>query len=122
MPITKIDTYLDTMTDDWMRNTFVDRLENARMLVDDESYGDPEKSNEAFTEFMKLGTAAERAEEVSRLRIVNTVDSWARRKETSIADINTVITSLRAIRDEKQQPEPEPEPEEATDEDDAQAV
>ena len=111
MPITKIDNYLDTMPDPWMRSTFVDRLENARLLVDDESYGDPETANEAFTEFMKLGSAAERMEEISRLRIINTVDEWAKRAETSVADINAVITSLRNIRDEKTKPEPDPQPE-----------
>ena len=115
MALTSIDTFLDNLSDDWMRTTFVDRLDNARMVVDDATFGDVEGANAAFSSFMAL-TLQERITEISRLRTLNMVDQWANSPSSSIADINSIITSLRSIRDAKQAaadaaatPEPEPE-------------
>ena len=53
----------------------------------------------------------ERELEVSRVRIAATVINWANDATTTVADINSIITILRAERDRKSvQPEPEPEP------------
>lgn len=110
MALTYIDSFLDTIPEEWMRATFVDRLDNARLIVDDGSFGDVEGANTALSLFMGLSTQ-ERNNEISRLRILNTVDQWAKNSSTTIADINSIVTSLRQIRDAKQaaentQPEP----------------
>ena len=111
MALTSIDSFLDELGEDWMRTTFVERLENARLLVDDEQFGSMEGMSDLLSSFMRLSADARRLE-VVRLRVVNTCDSWASDPATTVADINSVITSLRAIRDAKLAPEPEPEDEE----------
>jgi hypothetical protein len=108
MALTYIDNFLDSIPEEWMRNTFVDRLDSARLLVDDGSFGDMEGANTALGLFMGLSTE-ERIAEINRLRLLNTVDQWANSSEATVTDINSIITSLRTIRDAKQAEEQTPE-------------
>lgn len=101
MALTYIDNFLDSIPEEWMRTTFVDRLDSARLLVDDGSFGDMEGANTALGLFMGLSTE-ERIAEINRLRLLNTVDQWASSPEVTVADINSIVTSLRTIRDAKQ--------------------
>lgn len=110
MPIKTIDEYLDTIPEEWKRTAFVDRLENARMLVDDPEFASTEEVSKSLTTFLSL-TGQERTTEVERLRVLNVAGIWAKKATTSVADINSVITSLRQIREAKKAPEVEPEPE-----------
>jgi len=108
MALTYIDNFLDSIPEEWMRTTFVDRLDSARLLVDDGSFGDMEGANTALGLFMGLSTE-ERIAEINRLRLLNTVDQWASSPEVTVADINSIVTSLRTIRDAKQTAEQTPE-------------
>lgn len=114
MAVTQIDNFLDGIQEPWMRQTFVDRLDNARLIVDDSSFGNVEGANQSLSLFMAL-SSEERTREISRLRILNQVDQWASDMNVSTSDINSIITSLRAIRDAKieaaQTSEPEDTPE-----------
>lgn len=110
MAVSIIDQFLDSLPEDWMRNVFVERLENARLLLDDETFGDKEGANEVLVRFLQLAEN-ERLTEIERLRIRNQVEAWAWKQTTSDADLVALITMLRDIRSKKQQPDPEPEPE-----------
>lgn len=91
-----IDQFIDGLSEDWMRSVFVDRLENARLLVDDDTFGDKVGANDAVAAFLQLSTS-ERLAEVERLRIRNIVTQWAK---TATKDaINSLVTILRTIRD-----------------------
>lgn len=70
MAVSIIDQFIDGLSEDWMRSVFVDRLENARLLVDDETFGDTEGANSAVASFLQLSTA-ERLAEIERLRVRN---------------------------------------------------
>lgn len=107
-----IDQFIDGLSEDWMRSVFVDRLENARLLVDDETFGDKEGANNAVAVFLQLSTE-QRLAEIERLRVRNIVTQWAR---TATKDaINSLLTILRDIRDNmpapSEEPTTEPEPE-----------
>ena len=107
-----IDQFIDGLSEDWMRSVFVDRLENARLLVDDETFGDKEGANNAVASFLQLSTE-QRLAEIERLRVRNIATQWAR---TATKDaINSLVTVLRDIRDNmptpSEEPTPEPEPE-----------
>ena len=41
-----IDQFIDGLSEDWMRSVFIDRLENARLLVDDDTFGDKTGAND----------------------------------------------------------------------------
>lgn len=71
MAANTIDLFVDTLPEDWMQSVFVDRLENARLLVDDETFGDAEGANSAVASFLQL-SSNERLAEIERLRIRNT--------------------------------------------------
>jgi hypothetical protein len=71
MAVTSIDRFIDSLTEDWMRSIFIDRLENARLLLDDETFGDSEGANIALGNFLQLSTP-QRAAEIERLRVRNT--------------------------------------------------
>lgn len=96
MAVSIIDKFIDALPEDWMCSVFVDRLENARLLVDDETFGDKEGANNAVAAFLQLSTE-ERLAEVERLRVRNIATQWA--KTATLSDINSLITALRAIRD-----------------------
>ena len=113
MPISKIDALMKAMQEDYMRNVFADRLESARLAVDDPTFGDSAETAEALGAFMSL-TPQERIYELNRVRILGTVLNWTNNEEVTVADINSIITALRSERDKKQatpDPEPDPEPE-----------
>lgn len=93
-----IDQFIDGLSEDWMRSVFVDRLENARLLVDDETFGDTEGANNAVASFLQLSTA-ERLAEIERLRVRNIATQWA--KTATVAAINSLVTALRDIRDNR---------------------
>lgn len=91
-----IDQFIDGLPEDWMRSVFVDRLENARLLVDDETFGDAVGANNALASFLQL-TTEQRLAEIERLRVRNIVTQWAK---TATKDaINSLLTVLRTIRD-----------------------
>ena len=91
-----IDQFIDGLSEDWMRSVFVDRLENARLLVDDETFGDAAGANNALASFLQL-TTEQRLAEIERLRVRNIVTQWAK---TATKDaINSLLTVLRTIRD-----------------------
>lgn len=107
-----IDQFIDGLSEDWMRSVFVDRLENARLLVDDETFGDKEGANNAVAAFLQLSTE-QRLAEIERLRVRNIATQWAK---TATKDaINSLVTVLRDIRDNmpapSEEPTTEPEPE-----------
>ena len=96
MAASLIDQFIDGLSEDWMRSVFVDRLENARLLVDDETFGDKEGANNAVASFLQLSTE-QRLAEIERLRVRNIATQWAK---TATKDaINSLVTALRAIRD-----------------------
>lgn len=96
MAVSLIDQFIDSLSEDWMRSVFVDRLENARLLVDDETFGDKEGANNAVASFLQLSTE-QRLAEIERLRVRNIATQWAK---TATKDaINSLVTALRAIRD-----------------------
>ena len=79
-----------------MRSVFIDRLENARLLVDDETFGDAAGANDALASFLQLSTE-QRLAEIERLRVRNIATQWAK---TATKDaINSLVTALRTIRD-----------------------
>lgn len=109
MAITAIDTLLEGMEQDYQRTAFADRLDSTRMAVDDPAFGQATETAAAVRAFLGL-EQQERELEVSRVRIAATVINWANDATTTVADINSIITILRAERDRKSvQPEPEPE-------------
>jgi hypothetical protein len=109
MAVSTIDQFIDGLSEDWMKSVFIDRLENARLLVDDETFGDKTNANNALANFLQL-TTDQRLAEIERLRVRNTVTQWA--KKATAGDINSLITVLRTIRDTAGQNQPtEPEPE-----------
>lgn len=96
MAVSIIDQFIDGLSEDWMRSVFVDRLENARLLVDDETFGDKEGANNAVASFLQLSTE-QRLAEIERLRVRNIATQWAK---TATKDaINSLVTVLRTIRD-----------------------
>lgn len=110
MAITKIDTLLENLGEDYLRTVFADRLESTRLNVDDQAFGDTTEAAEAVRSFLAL-TPAERTVEVGRVHIVAAVLNWANDDDVTDGDIASVITVLRWAREQKQQPEPETEPE-----------
>lgn len=111
MAITAIDNLLEGMEQDYQRTAFADRLDSTRMAVDDPAFGQASDTAEAVRAFLALDTQ-QRELEVARVRIAATVINWANDATTTIADINSIITVLRAERERKSvQPDPEPEPE-----------
>ena len=110
MAITKIDTLMENLNEDYLRSVFADRLESTRLNVDDEAFGDITEAADAIRTFLTL-TPEKRATEVGRVRIVAMVLNWANDEDVTDEDIASVITVLRWARDNKPQPEPEPEPE-----------
>lgn len=110
MPISKIDTLLENLNEDYLRTVFADRLDSTRLNVDDVAFGDTTEAADAVRSFLAL-TPAERVTEVGRVRIVAMVLNWANDDDVTDADIASVITVLRWAREHKPQPEPEPEPE-----------
>ena len=96
MAVSTIDQFIDGLSEDWMKSVFVDRLENARLLVDDETFGDKAGANNAVADFLKL-TTQQRLSEIERLRIRNIAIQWA--KTAPKEAINSLVTALRAIRD-----------------------
>ena len=96
MAVKTIDQFIDGLSEDWMRSVFVDRLENARLLIDDETFGDKAGANDAVAAFLQFSTE-QRLAEIERLRVRNVATQWAR---TATKDaINSLVTVLRAIRD-----------------------
>lgn len=96
MAVSIIDQFVDGLSEDWMRSVFIDRLENARLLVDDETFGDKEGANNAVASFLQLSTE-QRLTEIERLRVRNITTQWAK---TATKDaINSLVTALRTIRD-----------------------
>lgn len=96
MAVSVIDQFIDGLPEDWMRSVFVDRLENARLLVDDETFGDATGANDALASFLQL-TTEQRLAEIERLRVRNIATQWAK---TATKDaINSLVTALRTIRD-----------------------
>ena len=91
-----IDQFIDGLSEDWMRSVFVDRLENARLLVDDDTFGDKTGANNAVAAFLQL-TTEQRLAEIERLRVRNIATQWA--KTASKGAINSLVTALRVIRD-----------------------
>lgn len=65
-----IDQFIDSLSEDWMRSVFVDRLENARLLIDDSAFGDSEGINNVVANFLQLSTER-RLAEIERLRVRN---------------------------------------------------
>ena len=112
MAVSGMDAFIDSLTEDWLKNVFVDRLDNARLLVDDEQFGDKDGAATVLSSFMKLD-AEGRTKEMERLRVRNQVVDWAKNEATLLSDVTAMIVTLRNIRDaRKVEPEPEPEPEE----------
>jgi hypothetical protein len=72
MAVSTIDQFIDGLSEDWMKSVFIDRLENARLLVDDETFGDKANANNALANFLQL-TTDQRLAEIERLRVRNTV-------------------------------------------------
>ena len=99
-----IDQFVDGLSEDWMRSVFVDRLENARLLVDDDTFGDKTGANNAVAAFLQF-TTEQRLAEIERLRIRNIATQWA--KTASKDAINSLVTALRAIRDAVPEDTPE---------------
>lgn len=96
MAVSIIDQFIDGLSEDWMRSVFVDRLENARLLVDDETFGNAAGANDALASFLQL-TTEQRLAEIERLRVRNIATQWAK---TATKDaINSLVTALRTIRD-----------------------
>ena len=91
-----IDQFVDSLSEDWMRSVFVDRLENARLLIDDETFGNTQGANDAVASFLQLSNV-QRLAEIERLRVRNIVVQWA--KTADLNAINSLITILRTIRD-----------------------
>lgn len=94
MAINSIDQFIDSLPEDWMSSVFVDRLENARLLVDDNTFGDTSGISDAVADFMQLSTK-ERLAEIERLRIRNMTIQWARTAD--IAAINALIKALHSM-------------------------
>ena len=106
MAVNIIDQFIDGLSEDWMRSVFVDRLENARLLIDDETFGNKEGANNAVASFLQLSTE-QRLAEIERLRVRNVATQWAK---TATKDaINSLVTALRAIRDATSEDNNEPE-------------
>ena len=96
MAVNIIDQFIDNLSEDWMKSVFVDRLDNARLLIDDETFGDTESANNAVASFLQL-SVAQRLAEIERLRVRNVATQWA--KTSDVNSINSLITILRTIRD-----------------------
>ena len=96
MAVSIIDQFIDGLSEDWMKSVFVDRLDNARLLIDDETFGDTESANNAVASFLQL-SVAQRLAEIERLRVRNVETQWA--KTSDVNSINSLITILRTIRD-----------------------
>ena len=111
MTIARLDSFLDGLQEEWMKSTFVERLESTRQLVDDQSMGSMEGANDILAAFIQLDATA-RNQEIQRARIRNTVTTWANRSDVDTSAINSIITALRAIRDAKNAVPEEPEQEE----------
>lgn len=94
MAINSIDQFIDTLPEDWMSSVFVDRLENARLLIDDNTFGSTDGVGDAVAEFLQLSTE-ERLAEIERLRIRNITVQWAKTADTSA--INSLIKTLHSM-------------------------
>ena len=109
MAITRIDTLLEGMEQDYQRTAFADRLESTRMAVDDPSFGASTDTAQAVSAFLGL-ESQQRELEVARVRIAATVINWANDATTTVDDLNSLINILRRQKAIKEvTPEPEPE-------------
>ena len=102
MAITRIDTFLESLPEQWMRDTFIERLDNSRLLIDEETFGDSTAATDVLTRFLQLESDA-RNTEILRIRMLNTVCRWA--KTASEEDINSIISALRREKDSRLEPE-----------------
>ena len=105
MALSRIDALMESLSEDYLRNMFADRLESTRLAVDDEQFGSVENAADAVRAFLAL-TPEQRSVEMERVKIVAAVINWA--NDASIEDINSLISILRREKDSRTE-ETEPE-------------
>lgn len=88
-----IETYIDSLGEDWQKNGFVDRLDSVKSIIANEGY--PEGAEEAIEAFLALDPAT-RDNVIRRLRVRNQVLEWAKTADDDQA-IRDLAADLEAL-------------------------
>lgn len=88
-----IETYIDSLGENWQKNGFVDRLDSVKSIIANEGY--PQGAEEAIEAFLALDPAIRDAV-IRRLRVRNQVLEWAAEAEDDEA-VLALAADLEAL-------------------------
>jgi hypothetical protein len=88
-----IETYIDSLGENWQKNGFVDRLDSVKSIIANEGY--PQGAEEAIEAFLALDPATRDAV-IRRLRVRNQVLEWAAEAEDDEA-VLALAADLEAL-------------------------